>query len=227
MEYAIGDIHGCLEKLVRLLEALRYDPAADRLIFLGDYIDRGPDSQGVLDLLIALQRANPANVFLMGNHEDNFLMYLQAHQADPATSAWHGEAFFAGGGTATLRSYHPQLRHAEDPRALEAVPPAHMAFLQTLPLSWTDGTYLAVHAGVRPGIPLSAQRPNDLMRIRAPFLHTPHGLAYYVVYGHTPFRTARREADKIGIDTGACYAHLGYGTLTAFCLQTQELVYVR
>jgi Calcineurin-like phosphoesterase len=68
MDYAIGDIHGCLDKVVRLLEVLRYDPTIDRLIFLGDYIDRGPDSKGVLDLLLHLQQANPANVFLMGNH---------------------------------------------------------------------------------------------------------------------------------------------------------------
>jgi hypothetical protein len=69
MDYAVGDIHGCLEKVLRLLAALRYDPAADRLIFLGDYIDRGPHSKGVLDLMLSLQRENPANVFLLGNHE--------------------------------------------------------------------------------------------------------------------------------------------------------------
>ncbi|HEY5864294.1 MAG TPA: serine/threonine protein phosphatase, partial [Candidatus Tectomicrobia bacterium] len=82
--------------------------------------------------------------------------------------------------------------------------------------------YIAVHAGVRPGRPLEQQHTNDLLRIRSPFLHTPHGLGKYVVFGHTPFREVKYYADKVGIDTGACYAHLGYGKLTAFCLQTQQ-----
>lgn len=227
MDYAIGDIHGCLDKLQRLLDALRYDPTADRLIFLGDYIDRGPESKGVLDLLLHLQRGNAANVFLMGNHEDNFLAYLHACQTDAEARYWVGEPFFAGGGTATLRSYDPQVRYAEDVAALQAVPPAHVQFLQALPLYWTDGTFLAVHAGVRPGIPLAEQRPHDLLRIRTPFLQTPHGLTHYVVYGHTPVREVKREADKIGIDTGACYSQVGYGVLTALCLQTQQLIQVR
>ena len=97
MDYAIGDIHGCLDKVLRLLEVLRYDPATDRLIFLGDYIDRGPDSKGVLDLMLRLQQGNPANVFLMGNHEDNFLTYLQACLTDNGASYWLTEPFFAGG----------------------------------------------------------------------------------------------------------------------------------
>jgi len=222
MDYAIGDIHGCLDKVVRLLEVLCYDPTTDRLIFLGDYIDRGPDSKGVLDLLLHLQQVNPANVFLMGNHGDNFLTYLQACQTDEGASYWQSEPFFAGGGTTTLLSYQPHLRNPQDPHVLNAIPPEHLAFLMALPLCWTSETYIAVHAGVRPGIPLDQQHANDLLRIRSPFLHTPHGLGKYVVFGHTPFREVRRDADKVGIDTGACYAGLGYGKLTAFCLQTQQ-----
>jgi serine/threonine protein phosphatase 1 len=94
--------------------------------------------------------------------------------------------------------------------------------MQELPLSWHDDTYILVHAGVRPGIALAQQRPNDLLRIRGPFLHHPHELGKCVVFGHTPFPKVRREADKIGIDTGACYGDEGYGKLTAFCLQTQQ-----
>ena len=97
----------------------------------------------------------------------------------------------------------------------------------------TDGTQLAhkrfaldqpraVHAGVRPGIALERQSANDLLRIRGPFLSTPHGLGKCVVFGHTPFPDVRRDEDKVGIDTGACYQGMGYGKLTAFCLQTQE-----
>jgi serine/threonine protein phosphatase 1 len=222
MDYAIGDIHGCLDKVVRLLEVLRYDPATDRLIFLGDYIDRGPDSKGVLDLMLRLQRDNPANMFLMGNHEDNFLTYIHAGMTDEGASHWLAEPFFAGGGVATLASYHPHLRDPYDPRLCHAIPPEHLTFLMELPLCWSNESYIAVHAGVRPGIPLERQHANDLLRIRAPFLFTPHGLGKCVVFGHTPFREVKREADKVGIDTGACYATLGYGRLTAFCLQTQQ-----
>ena len=222
MDYAIGDIHGCLDKTLRLLEVVRYDPTADRLIFLGDYIDRGPDSKGVLDLMLRLQRENPANVFLMGNHEDNFLTYIQACRRDEGASYWYSEPFFAGGGVATLTSYAPHLRHPYDPHLCHAIPPEHLTFLEALPLYWTNECYIAVHAGVRPGIPLERQQPNDLLRIRSPFLSTPHGLGKYVVFGHTPFREVKRDADKIGIDTGACYVEPGYGKLTALCLQTQE-----
>lgn len=222
MDYAVGDIHGCLDKIQRLLEVIRYDPRADRLIFLGDYIDRGPASKGVIDLLLCLQRENPQNIFLMGNHEENFLTYVQACLEEPGELYWLAEPFFAGGGVTTLRSYAPQSREPHDPRCVQAIPPEHLRFLAALPLYWTDASYIAVHAGVRPGIPLAQQQANDLLRIRRPFLHTPHGLGKYVIFGHTPFRAVMRAQDKVGIDTGACYSEPGYGKLTAFCLQTQQ-----
>ncbi|GIX48146.1 MAG: ser/threonine protein phosphatase [Candidatus Tectimicrobiota bacterium] len=222
MDYAIGDVHGCRDKLERLLELIRYDPAADRLIFLGDYLDRGPDSRGVIELLLRLQAENPANVFLMGNHEENFLTFLRAWTSDEGMAYWLAEPFLAGGGLATLHSYCPGLRHPFEPRLLDAIPPQHLQFLSNLRLYWTDETYIAVHAGVRPGIPLPQQTTNDLLRIRGPFLARPHGLGKCVIFGHTPFRDVLRQADKIGIDTGACYAAMGYGKLTALCLQTQQ-----
>lgn len=222
MDYAIGDIHGCLDKLLRLLDTLHYDPAVDRLIFLGDYIDRGPDSKGVLDLMLRLQRENPTNIFLMGNHEDNFLTYIQACMSPQGASYWLKEPFFAGGGVATLQSYCPGMRDPYNERLIEAIPQNHLTFLIELQLYWENDDYIAVHAGVRPGIPLKQQYENDLLRIRGPFLHTPHGLGKYVVFGHTPFPDVRHDADKVGIDTGACYEGMGYGKLTAFCLQTQQ-----
>lgn len=222
MDYAIGDIHGCLDKVRRLLDLLRYDPAADRLIFLGDYIDRGPESKGVLDLMMRLQDENPANVFLMGNHEDNFLTYMQTCMSRAGASYWLTEPFLAGGGVATLRSYCPGLGDPYAERLLEHIPPAHLVFLEALQLYWTNDDYIAVHAGVRPGVPLERQYENDLLRIRGPFLYSPHGLGKCVVFGHTPFPEVQRADDKIGIDTGACYEGMGYGRLTAFCLQTQQ-----
>jgi serine/threonine protein phosphatase 1 len=222
MDYAIGDIHGCYNKIMRLLESVRYDPAADRLIFLGDYIDRGPDSMGVVDLMRRLQHENPTNIFLMGNHEDNFLTYVQACRAREGASSWLKEPFFAGGGIATLQSYCPGMRDPYDERLSNAIPPEHLSFLVDLQLYWANEEYIAVHAGVRPGVPLKRQYENDLLRIRGPFLYTPHGLGKCVVFGHTPFPEVRRAADKVGIDTGACYEGMGYGKLTAFCLQTQQ-----
>jgi serine/threonine protein phosphatase 1 len=219
MDYAIGDIHGCLDKVLRLLEVIRYDPAADRLIFLGDYVDRGPDSKGVLDCLLRVQEDNPANIFLMGNHEENFLTYIHTCLTDEDTDSWRTEPFFAGGGTATLLSYHPRLRQPQDPRLVNAIPPAHITFLMQLPCYWTDDTYIAVHAGVRPGRPLEQQHqrsPTDSL----PFLHTPHGLGN-MLFGHTPFREVKYYADKVGlIQSLLCSS--GYGKLTAFCLQTQQ-----
>ena len=222
MDYAIGDIHGHRDKVERLLDKLNYDPAADRLIFLGDYIDRGPDSKGVIDLMIALKHTNDSNIFLMGNHEDNFLTYMQACVAGNGANYWRKEPFFAGGGIATLHSYHPSLQDPFEQRLVANIPPEHLSFLTDLQLFWSNETYIAVHAGVRPGIPLEQQFENDLLRIRAPFLHHSHGLGKYVLFGHTPFHDTFRHHDKVGIDTGACYEAMGYGKLTAFCLQTQQ-----
>lgn len=222
MDYAIGDIHGCLDKVKRLIDHVKYDPAADRLIFLGDYIDRGPASKGVLDLMLDLKRGNASNVFLMGNHEDNFLTYIQACKSRMGTSYWLKEPFFAGGGIATLQSYIPHLQDPYAEHLIDAIPPEHLSFLIDLQLYWTDETYIAVHAGVRPGIPLKQQYENDLLRIRAPFLRNPHGLGKCVVFGHSPFPAPLRHPDKVGIDTGACYEAMGYGKLTAFCLQSQQ-----
>ena len=146
----LGIFTGCLDKLRRLLDHIRYDPSRDRLLFVGDYIDRGPESKGVLDLLLQLQRENAANVFLMGNHEDNFLTYIRACLHNDKATDWQGEPFFAGGGVATLHSYHANLRNPYDTRVVTAIPQEHIQFMLHLPLWWTDDTYILVHAGVRP-----------------------------------------------------------------------------
>jgi len=227
MDYAVGDVHGCLDKVLRLLDSLNYDPAQDRLIFLGDYIDRGPNSKGVLDLLMQLQHENAANIFLMGNHEDNFLTYLQACLEGQQGHYGRRAPFFAGGGIATLASYAPGLRDPDEGQWVDTVPLEHRQFLAQLSLYWTDDAYIAVHAGVRPGIPLASQDKHDLLRIRGPFLQYAHGLGKWVIFGHTPFPQVFWDVDKIGIDTGACYQAEGYGKLTALCLQTREIVQVK
>jgi serine/threonine protein phosphatase 1 len=221
--YAIGDVHGQLELLDQLLDLIARDFVAlgrtDRpvLIFVGDYVDRGPMSKGVIDRLIALKRASveggPFELrTLMGNHEQTMLSFLENPDAGPA---W---AEFGGGDT--LVSYgvaRPAPRGDQEAWLQTQVdfqrnlPSTHLAFLRQLELSAIYGGYLFVHAGVRPGVPLDRQDPEDMMWIRGDFLSQPHRLNYVVVHGHTPDEQPFLGPDRINIDTGA-YAT---GVLTA------------
>lgn len=221
--YAIGDIHGHLELLDDLLDVIARDFAGlDRherpvLVFVGDYVDRGPASRGVIDRLIALQAASQQQGgfeirALMGNHEQTMLQFLEGPEA--------GAAWVEFGGGETMTSYgvaRPIGRvDAEAWREIQQqfqrqVPANHVAFLRTLELSATYGDYFFVHAGVRPGVALDDQSPEDLMWIRGDFLSQPHRLPCVVVHGHTPDEEPFLGPDRINIDTGA-YAT---GVLTA------------
>lgn len=221
--YAIGDIHGHLDLLDDLLDMIARDFAglkrADRpvLVFVGDYVDRGPASREVVDRLIALVTASAQQGgfevrALMGNHEQTMLSFLDNAEA--------GAAWIEFGGGETLTSYgvtRPVGRVDQDAwRDIQAhfqaqVPAGHVAFLQGLELSARYGDYFFVHAGVRPGVPLDRQTPEDLMWIRNDFLTQPHKLPCVVVHGHTPDEEPFIGPDRINIDTGA-YAT---GVLTA------------
>ncbi|MBK1705933.1 hypothetical protein CKO40_15560 [Halochromatium glycolicum] len=205
--YVVGDIHGradLLEPLQARIEAdaARY-PDRDRwLIYLGDYVDRGPQSREVLECLSRPPAAALNRCCLMGNHEQAMLGFL----ADPLAGA-HWLEF---GGLATLSSYQvaPPTPDAdgllEAAAALRAALPAHhLAFLEQLELSRRFGDYLFVHAGIRPGVPLEAQAPQDLLWIREPFLSArkPHPLM--VVHGHHVSVAVDVRANRIGVDTGA------------------------
>lgn len=220
--YAIGDIHGQLELLDQLLDIIAKDFAGlsrnDRpvLVFVGDYVDRGPMSKGVIDRLISLKATAGEAGFevrtLMGNHEQTMLSFMENPEA--------GTAWVEFGGGETLASYgvdRPPPR-AEPSAWLEAqfqlqrrLPSTHLSFLRGLELSAVYGEYLFVHAGVRPGVPLDRQDPEDMMWIRGDFLSQPHRLDYVVVHGHTPEEEPFLGPDRINIDTGA-YAT---GVLTA------------
>ena len=155
--YAIGDSHGCRDQLARLIELCEKDAGGQRSVFvlLGDYIDRGPDSRGVIDFLINLQKWSPDEVIcLRGNHEDLFLAALDGEDAE---MNW-----LANGGDATLRSYRAS-------RALD-LPTSHIDWIHSLPLFHDDGKRFFVHAGVHPERPLKQQRTRDLLWIREPFL---------------------------------------------------------
>lgn len=200
-ELVIGDIHGCNDALGRLLELVAPLPG-DRLIFLGDYVDRGPDSRGVIERLIALEESGRyETIFLKGNHEAMLLDYLET-----GNLLW-----LINGGDATLRSYGCD-------RTL-SLPVAHCDFLGRLRLWYETDTHIFVHAGLRPGLPLQEQREEDILWIRGDFLDTPGGWGKTVVYGHTPTPEPRFGHGHIGIDTGAVYRHPGRsGYLT--CLET-------
>lgn len=223
--YAVGDSHGCAQLLGELHVAILEDsaaadaraPAERRVaVYLGDYIDRGPDSRGLLEMLIAEPLPGFETVHLMGNHD---LFMRQFLDGEDVTAMW-----MMNGGVATLRSYgvDPGVRHrigggVDRLRAeLEArLPAAHRGFLSGLRLSHVEGGYFFVHAGVRPGVPLEAQDAHDLVWIRELFLSSEADHGKVVVHGHTPADAPEVRANRIGIDTGACYG----GRLTALVLE--------
>lgn len=218
--YAIGDVHGCLGLLKRLEERIEHD-ARDcglnaGIIFLGDYIDRGPDSKGVIEHLSGGSFAGLSAGFLMGNHEDILLEALAQPMLVREWLRW--------GGLATLASYGVSLPSVGDPAERdeaiaaamsEALPPHHRSFLERLELQYRVGDYLFVHAGIRPGRPLPKQSRHDMLTIREPFLSSGKVLPARVVHGHSVAFEAQIAPCRIGIDTGA-YAT---GRLSAVMLE--------
>jgi serine/threonine protein phosphatase 1 len=214
--YAIGDIHGRSDLLDRIVTAICSDleahPVEDCVtVTLGDYLDRGPDSRGVIERL--LSNPFPTDFIpLKGNHELLFENFL--HQ--PAVAA-HWRRL---GGLETLASYGVRVellmrgqsyqQAAEELRA--AVPQAHLDFVRSLKTSLSIGPYFFCHAGVRPGIPLDRQSEDDLLWIREPFLASVANFGKIVVHGHTPTEQPEVLANRINVDTGA------YATNTLTCV---------
>src|SRR5437867_4378670 len=152
--YVVGDIHGCVRELDALVGALPL-AAGDTVAFIGDYIDRGPDSRAVVDVLLGLRaRKDLRTIFLRGNHEDMCLDYVGR------AGRW-GESWKMNGGGATLRSYGIPADLA-GAAAAERFPSEHLAFFESLAMSFTTATCLLVHAGIRPSVPLAEQDPEDL-----------------------------------------------------------------
>ena len=198
---AVGDVHGCYDKLVHLLaQCCTYAASRPhRFIFIGDFIDRGPDSRSVIELLIDLQAtADPPPIYLRGNHEQ---MLLDGLRDSTAELHW----LLNSGGDTTLASYGV-------PSAAE-LPPAHLSFLQNTQLSFDDGLRFFVHAGINPDRLLSDQDPHDLLWIREPFLSSRKGFGRYIVHGHSPLRSGGPDErpNRLNLDTAAAYG----GPLTA------------
>ena len=191
--FAVGDIHGCVDKLDALLDSIDIDFGDDLLVFVGDYIDRGPDSFEVVDRIVTLKKQHPDRIVtLKGNHEDMFIDYLSG--ADKFS-------FLANGGTATLESYQRHQRRGDS----SPVPADHLDFFQSLVLYHETERYIFVHAGMKPRVPLERQSPQDLLWIRHKFIKSGYDFGKIIIFGHTPFREPLLEPNKIGIDTGAVY----------------------
>ncbi len=199
--YAIGDIHGCREKLVTLHDLIRSDAAlrpstSAVLVHLGDYIDGGPDSAGVVSLLSAgAPIPGMPVVNLLGDHERMLVDALDGDRAAATDWLW-------GGGKEALISWglSPDLPRKDWAAAL---PPSHIAWLRALALRHQEGDYLFVHAGIRPGIPLAAQSRDDLTTMRQPFLSTEQDFGVVVVHGHFSSPSVAIASNRIGLDTGA------------------------
>lgn len=223
--YAVGDIHGQARLLRELLDLIAADLAEHpvgepRIVFLGDYVDRGLGTADVIETLDAGPLPGVAAEFLMGNHED---IMLRALDDDALYDQW-----MRLGGLETLVSYGvPLFSHTGGPASgedrmaelRERLPAHHLAFLRALKTSTRRGGYFFAHAGVRPGVPLDRQHRNDLLTIRKDFHKYRQPLGAVVVHGHTPVREPEVLENRINIDTGA-YAT---GRLTAAALEGEDI----
>jgi serine/threonine protein phosphatase 1 len=221
----VGDIHGRAELLdalhSRIAEDLQARPAPGPVcVYLGDYVDRGGDSKGVLDrILAAPERLGMPVVALRGNHEEILARFLD----DPAV----GEDWLQWGGLETLHSYGVEVDRLLKTRdykwasaeLAERLPEAHRALLSRLQLQYREGSYFFCHAGVRPGVALEAQRAEDLLWIREPFLSSGADLGAVVVHGHTPVMEPEIRANRINADTGAYLT----GRLTCIVIDDGEI----
>ena len=219
--YAVGDVHGCLDRLQAIYELIAEDLAARPteeavLVHLGDYVDRGPDSAGVVARLAAgAPLPNVPTVNLMGNHEHMMLAALATGETE-ATELW-----LANGGADSLLSWGVP-RSAQPKEWPSYLPMPHLMFLRDLALRHEVGGYLFVHAGIRPGIPLDRQSRHDLMWIREPFLSWNEPFGPVVVHGHTPRPEPVVRPNRIGIDTGAVMG----GVLTCAVLEGDKLGFI-
>ena len=215
--YAIGDIHGCARQLIDLHGSIAADLAerpigSALLLHIGDYVDRGVDTAGVIDRLVGGSPIPGADmVNLMGNHESTMLDALAGERA--AGTDW----LFAGG-KAALESYGIDPEGPRDQWA-SLIPRSHQDFLRNLVLMHREGGYAFIHAGVRPGIALEDQARDDLLRSRQPFLYSEADFGAVVVHGHTPVKVPVVRHNRIAIDTGAVFG----GKLTCLVLEGDTL----
>lgn len=225
--YAVGDIHGRRDLLLRLHDSILADlerrereaAARNVLVYVGDYVDRGPESAAVVDMLVDDPLPGFETHFLKGNHEDFLLRFL----ADGSL----GESWMFNGGIATLESYGVDvfaIAGERDPLGVlrrefrKALPDSHADFYGKLELFHEEGDYLFVHAGVRPGVALGAQSETDLLWIRHEFLSSDTDFGKTIVHGHSIQWEPDVRRNRIGIDTGAFHT----GRLTCLVAECRE-----
>lgn len=210
--YVIGDIHGCYRSLENLFQKIAPSPETDTIIFLGDYIDRGPASKKVVDKIIKIQNDFRQIITLMGNHEQMLLRYLTGRDID---------VFLQAGGEQTINSYG--LKHPEKNILVPDITLDHIQFFNKLLPYWEDENYIYVHAGLQPGIDLHMQSEDWLFWARERFIHSDYNFGKRIIFGHTHFSKPKIEKNKIGIDTGAVYG----GSLTCLILPEMKFVSVK
>ena len=208
---AVGDVHGMQDKLEDLIDTIDPQPD-DQFVFLGDYIDRGPQSFEVVEFLLELHQEFPHWVYLRGNHEDFVIAMLQGNQNPMDRELWLNY----NGGRETVLSYRRNQSYLKD----------HQQFYLRLPLFYETEEHFFCHAGVRPGCSLERQRPVDLLEIRDPFLSSDEDFGKVVVHGHSGYSnpvTNRAEVvsnpNRMGLDTGAAWG----GVLSAMDVLTRHL----
>ncbi len=189
-----GDIHGCLGILRQMMDRIAFREEKDRLIFVGDYIDRVEDPYGVVEYLIRLARRSEYVDFLLGNHEAKFMDYLNGTGED---------IYMHNGGMVTIASYRAHMQKHGKP----VIPEDHMVFYKQLKPYIELDDYYVVHAGFRPGLSIGKQSTEDMIWIRDEFVYSDYDFGKRVIFGHTWFRSPFVKKNKIGIDTGAVYGN--------------------
>ncbi|HLY56853.1 MAG TPA: metallophosphoesterase [Stellaceae bacterium] len=224
--YVVGDIHGYPDHLARLHELILEDAATagaarNVVVYVGDYVDRGPDSRRVIETLLRSPLPGFESVHLMGNHEAAMLSFLDEEELQMDWLGFGGAQTLGSYGVSSPRRF-VEFREAREELARK-LPPDHSAFLRGLALSHTEGDFFIVHAGVRPGAPLSAQVEDDLLWIREPFLSSRETFGKIVVHGHTIDRQPQVRSNRIGVDTGI----YRYGRLTCAVMEGGRLGFLR
>ena len=210
--YVIGDVHGCYLTLLTLINKLPFEKG-DKLVFVGDYIDRGKFSKEVVEYIKEMNELGDA-IAIKGNHE---VMACDFYNNDP-----NGRIWMINGGKETIQSYYP--KHA--PEMIDyysddfKIDQDHLDWMASLPLSYETEKYFIVHAGVRPNIALAEQHEDDLIWIRNHFLNSDYDWGKTIVFGHTPMKDINLElSNKIPVDTGCCFDF----KLSCICLETKEI----
>jgi serine/threonine protein phosphatase 1 len=227
--YVVGDVHGCIELLVQMHGLILADaeehPAERRVVvYLGDYIDRGPDSKGVVDLLLARPLPGFEAVHLKGNHEQALIEFLNDITIGPDWFSFGGVQTFESYGLAPPENTFDAEQLLSAQTALQdRLDEAHHRFYRDLKLGHFEGDFLMVHTGLKPDTPLDLQVENDLLWIRDPFLNSDSNFGVIVVHGHTIAAYPEVKPNRIGIDTGAFYT----GRLTCLVLQGSQIEFLQ